>query len=411
VSALTPLSATVPFVDLKTPHAALEDELVEVFRGALRQGRFSGGALVEQFEVEFSAFCGTSACVGVGSGTDALRLALLAAGVRPGEVVLTTPHTFIATAEAITQTGAVPEFVDIEACSGNLAPGALAAFLEGQCRLDPATGRAISGRSGRPVTGIIPVHLYGQMADMDPIMALARRFHLKVIEDACQAHGARYFSRHANGWQLAGTIGDAAAFSFYPSKNLGACGEAGAVTTNNAAIAAAVRMLRDHGQRQKYVHAIEGYNGRLDALQAGLLSVKLRHLPAWTAQRRARARHYDHLLQGLPDVQCLEELPDRQAVYHLYVVRVPEREALQRQLMDAGIETGVHYPIPLHVQPAYAWLGYARGDFPVAEQLAAEVLSLPMFPQLTTEQQERVATTVRRYVHRAHGVQGTGVVP
>jgi dTDP-4-amino-4,6-dideoxygalactose transaminase len=385
----------IPFVDLMTPHEELEEELVGVFRMALRHGRFSGGPMVEQFEADFSAFCGTTSCISVGSGTDALRFALTAVGIQPGEAVITTPHTFIATAEAITQAGAWPEFVDVDARSGNLDPGKLEEFLDKGCRIDAETGRAVSRRSGRMISGIIPVHLYGQMADMDPILALSRRFNLRVVEDACQAHGAMYFSQQDNCWKRAGSIGDAAAFSFYPSKNLGACGEAGAVTTDDETIATKVRMLRDHGQSQKYLHDIEGYNGRLDAMQAGILSVKLRHLPLWTERRRELASRYDQLLEPIAEIARPEELPYGKAVYHLYAVRVRDREALLQVLTRAGIGSGVHYPTPLHLQRAYARLGYAHGDFPVAERMAAEVLSLPMYPQLTHEQQDRVIETLR----------------
>jgi dTDP-4-amino-4,6-dideoxygalactose transaminase len=395
VASMTKNPNSIPLVDLMIPHEELEEELVSVFRMSLRHGRFSGGPMVERFEADFGMFCGATYCVGVASGTDALRFALLAAGVRHGDAVITTPHTFIATAEAITQAGAEPEFVDIDARSSNLDPSKLEEFLEQGCRIDADTGRAISRRSGRIVSGIIPVHLYGQMADMDPILALSRRFHLKVVEDACQAHGAAYFSRQDQCWKTAGSVGDAAAFSFYPSKNLGACGEAGAVTTNDESLAATVRMLRDHGQSQKYLHDIEGYNGRLDAIQAGILSVKLRHLPVWTEQRRERAMRYGQLLQALPEIQRPEELLYSKAVYHLYVVRVQERDALQQRLTQLSIGTGVHYPTPLHLQKAYAWLGYAPGDFPVAERMAAEVLSLPMYPQLTFAQQDMVLEALR----------------
>jgi dTDP-4-amino-4,6-dideoxygalactose transaminase len=350
--------------------------------------------MVDTFEEDFRTFCDTAYCVGVSSGTDALRLALIAAGIRQGDVVVTTPHTFLATAEAITQAGAMPEFVDIDERSGNLDPHQLEIFLDHRCRTETQTGRAISKRSGQPVTGIVPVHLYGQMADMDPILDLARRFNLKVVEDACQAHGALYFSHQNNGWKRAGSMGDAAAFSFYPSKNLGACGEAGAVTTNDEMIATKVRMLRDHGQSQKYIHAIEGYNGRLDAIQAGILSVKLRYLPVWTEQRRACAIRYRQWLQPIPQIVPIEELPYSKAVYHLYVVRVQDRDKWLCDLTQAGIGTGVHYPTPLHLQKAYAWLDYAPGDFPAAERVAAEVLSLPMYPQLRCEQQERVIDTL-----------------
>ena len=399
----------IPFVDLVTPHEELEEELLHVFQTALRSGRFSGGPMVEQFETDFRAFCGTAYCVGVASGTDALRFALLAAGIQRGDVVLTTPHTFLATAEAITQVGASPEFVDIDERSGNLDPHKLAEFLNA-CQIDAETGRAISKRSGRTITGIVPVHLYGQMADMDAILALSRWFNLKVVEDACQAHGAAYFSHQDLCWKQAGSMSDAAAFSFYPSKNLGACGEAGAVTTNDETIAAKVRMLRDHGQSQKYMHDIEGYNGRLDAMQAGILSVKLRHLPVWTEQRRACAIRYGQLLQAIPEITLPEELPYSKAVYHLYVIRVQDRDELQRDLTQAGIGTGVHYPTPLHLQKAYAWLGYAPGDFPVAERAASEVLSLPMYPQLTCEQQDRVVEALQRHFQRLASVRTAGTV-
>jgi dTDP-4-amino-4,6-dideoxygalactose transaminase len=390
----------VPFVDLVMPHEELAAELLHVFQTALRSGRFSGGPMVEQFEVDFGALCGTAYCVGVASGTDALRFALLAVGIQRGDAVLTTPHTFVATAEAITQAGAWPEFVDIDERSGNLDPNKLMEYLNAS-QIDARTGRALSRRSGRTISAIVPIHLYGQMADMDVILALAKAFNLKVVEDACQAHGAAYFSHHEQCWKQAGSMGDAAAFSFYPSKNLGACGEAGAVTTNDATIAATVRMLRDHGQSQKYLHDIEGYNGRLDAIQAGILSVKLRHLPAWTEQRRACALRYGQLLQAIPDMVLPEELPYSKAVYHLYVVRVQTRDALQRALMQAGIDTGVHYPVPIHLQKAYAWLGYVPGDCPAAERAAAEVLSLPMYPHLTCAQQDRVSEALRRYGERA----------
>jgi dTDP-4-amino-4,6-dideoxygalactose transaminase len=399
----------IPFLDLITLHEELEEEMVSVFRTALRHGRFSGGPMVEQFEADFGAFCGTQYCVGVASGTDALRFALLAAGIQRGEAVITTPHTFLATAEAITQAGAWPEFVDIDERSGNLDPNKLREFLENACRIDAGTGRAVSKRSGRVVTGVVPVHLYGQVADMDPMLALARRFNLKIVEDACQAHGASYFSRQHNGWKKAGSLGDAAAFSFYPSKNLGACGEAGAVTTNDETIAAKVSMLRDHGQSQKYMHAIEGYNGRLDAIQAGILSVKLRHLPVWTEQRRQLAGRYDQLLQAIPEITLFEELPYSKAVYYVYAVRVPARDAMQCALTQAGIGTGIHYPIPVHLQEAYAWLGYAQGDLPVAERVATTLLSLPMYPQLTCAQQDRVVEVLRDHLQASAGLRAAGV--
>src|ERR1700687_4755863 len=284
----------IPFLDLVTPHVELEEDLVAAFRGALRTAAFIGGPAVEGFEREFAAFCDARFCVGVGSGTDALRFALAAAGIAKGDCVITVPNTFIATTEAISQVGAQPEFVDVDEQTSTIDVDKLRAFLEHQCERN-ASGQLVSKRTGHPVTGIVPVHLYGHPANMDPIMELAERYNLVVIEDACQAHGAEYFSERNHRWMKAGSMGRAAAFSFYPGKNLGACGEAGAVTTNDKAIATKITMLRDHGQAHKYYHDIEGYNGRLDALQAGLLSVKLRRLGEWNAQRRERAAAYSRL--------------------------------------------------------------------------------------------------------------------
>ena len=272
----------------------MEQELTAIFHQVLHTAGFIGGPMVEEFEKAFAAFCGTSHAVAISSGTDALRFAIMACGVQPGDVVVTVPHTFIATTEAISQAGAFPEFVDIDERTYNMDPEKLREYLEQKCEKDKS-GKLISRRSGRPVTAVVPVHLYGQMVDMDAIQELADRFGLIVIEDACQAHGAEYFSRKQNRWMKAGSMGRAAAFSFYPGKNLGACGEAGAVTTNDATLAKKISMLRDHGQAKKYYHDIEGYNGRLDALQAGLLHAKLAHLAKWNAQRRKHATEYNRL--------------------------------------------------------------------------------------------------------------------
>ena len=384
-------NGNVPFIDLVTPHLELEEELVSVFRSALKTAGFVGGRMVEDFERDFAQFCGTQQCVGVGSGTDALRFALIAAGVQPGDTVVTVPNTFIATTEAISQAGARPDFVDIDERTYAMDPEKLRIYLESECRPDHKTGHVVSKRTGSPVTAVIPVHLYGQMADLDPILDLASQYNLIVIEDACQAHGAEYFSRKEDRWRKAGAMGRAAAFSFYPGKNLGACGEAGAVTTNDPEIARKVRMLRDHGQSRKYLHDIEGYNGRLDAVQAGILRVKLRHLAKWNEHRRQCARRYDESFTDADVSVILPHVPSwSRPVYHLYVVRVADRERVQHELSAAGIGTGTHYPIPLHFAKAYDALGYRPGDFPVAEQAAAQVLSLPMFPRLSPEQQERV---------------------
>jgi dTDP-4-amino-4,6-dideoxygalactose transaminase len=384
----------VPFLDLVTPHLELEGELTSVFHRALASAGFIGGPMVTDFEEAFAQFCGTAFCVGVGSGTDALRFALVAAGVRPGDVVITVPNTFIATTEAISQAGALPEFVDVDERTSSIDAVRLRHYLEQECSRTPGSNRVISKRSNRQVTALVPVHLYGQMADMDPLMVLADEFGLLVVEDACQAHGARYFSRKDQEWKRAGTIGIAAAFSFYPGKNLGACGEAGAITTSNREIANISQRLRDHGQSRKYCHEIEGYNGRLDSIQAGILRVKLQHLEGWNSKRRQNATVYDRLLAAIPEITPPSEAEWAESVYHLYVVRTENRDELMKKLTARKIGTGIHYPIPLHLQPAYKHLGYKPGDFPVTEMLAAEILSLPMYPGLTVEQQELVVEAV-----------------
>jgi dTDP-4-amino-4,6-dideoxygalactose transaminase len=397
----------IPFLDLVTPHVELEEELTAVFHSALRTAGFIGGPVVEEFEKEFAEFCDTRHAVAVSSGTDALRFAIMVAGIQPGEVVITVPHTFIATTEAISQAGAFPEFVDIDEQTYNMSVEMLERYLKEQCTRDKS-GKLISLRSGRRVAAVVPVHLYGQMADMDAILKLAEEHGLVVIEDACQAHGAEYFSAKHNRSMKAGSMGVAAAFSFYPGKNLGACGEAGAVTTNDAELAGKIRVLRDHGQAQKYYHNVEGYNGRLDAIQAGLLRVKLRHLAKWNAQRRERAKKYDRLLAGNVHVTRPDEPSWSKAVYHLYVIRSSDRDGLMSYLTTRGIGTGIHYPVPLHLQKAYAALDYIAGDFPVAESVAAEIVSLPMFPHLTDFQQVRVADEIRTFTSQgARGHENT----
>ena len=390
--------SSIPFLDLVTPHVELEQELTQVFQKAIRTAGFIGGPMVENFEKAFADFCDTEHSVAVNSGTDALRFALTAAGVRPGDVVVTVPHTFIATTEAISQAGALPEFVDIDEKTYNMDPVKLREYLEKRCTTD-ASGKLISQRSKRPVTAVVPVHLYGQMADMDTILELAERFDLIVVEDACQAHGAQYFSRKQNRWLKAGSVGRAAAFSFYPGKNLGACGEAGAVTTNEAGLAAQVRMIRDHGQAKKYYHDVEGYNGRLDAIQAGILHVKLKHLQEWNDQRRARAAEYKKLFEAAGNpVNPVFEPSWSRAVYHLYVVRTNDRNGMMAFMKEQNIGAGIHYPIPLHLQKAYQHLVHQEGDFPICERVAREIVSLPMFPQLRSEQQQEVVQAVAEFV-------------
>ena len=373
----------IPFVDLVTPHVELEEEILGAIRGLLKTGAFIGGPALTEFESEFAKFCGAKYCVGVSSGTDALRFALMAGGIGKGDIVLTVPNTFVATIEAIVQAGAIPEFIDVDPKTFNMDVNALREHV----RTHP----------DKRIKAVIPVHLYGQMCDMDPILAVAEEYGLQVFEDACQAHGAEYFSAKNGQWQKAGSVGRAAAFSFYPGKNLGACGEAGAVTTNDEALAQQIRMIRDHGQNKKYHHLVEGYNGRLDAFQAAILSVKLPHLNDWNKKRRDCFETYEQLLGGFDAVIRPSEPSWSRGVFHLYVVRVTERDEIQNHLTKMNIGTGLHYPVPLHLQAGYSQLGYHAGDFPVTEKLAREILSLPMYPQLGRPQQELVADAILQF--------------
>ena len=382
----------IPFLDLITPHRELETELVEAFREALRAAAFIGGAEVDAFEREFAAYCGTKYSVGVANGTDAVRFALMASGVGRGDAVVTVSHTFIATVEAISQAGAETEFVDIDARTYCMSPDALDEYLAG-CKRDFGTGRPLGARTGKPIKAVLPVHLYGQVADMDAILSVAANYGLVVIEDACQAHGAEYRSVDG-GWRRAGTFGKAAAFSFYPGKNLGACGEAGAVTTDDEHVSKTIKMLREHGQAAKYYHDLEGYNGRLDAIQAAFLRVKLQQLDNWNDRRRAAAVRYTEQLASVPGLTLPFEPEHSRAVYHLYVIRNVNRDALADHLRSQGVSSGLHYPLPLHLQKCYRELGYSTGCLPETEQAAAEILSLPMFPGLSLAQQIRVTAAI-----------------
>jgi dTDP-4-amino-4,6-dideoxygalactose transaminase len=368
----------IPFLDLVAPHAELEEELLDTLRNVLRTAQFVGGPEVESFEKEWAVFCGVGHCVGVSSGTDALRFALMAAGVGRGDTVVTVPNTFIATAEAVSQAGANIAFVDIDERTYNMDPLKLEEYLQNHPQ----------------VKAVIPVHLYGQMCEMEAILDLGKKYGFIVIEDACQAHGAEYLANTGQ-WLKAGSMGIAAAFSFYPGKNLGACGEGGAVTTNDREIAQRVRMLRDHGQAKKYYHEFEGFNGRLDAIQAGFLRTKLRRLALWNEQRRSAAQRYGELLSSVPGLILPSEPFWSKAAYHLFVVRSSRRDEIQNQFRAAGIGSGLHYPVPLHLQKAYAGCGLGPGSFPITEQVAAEILSLPMFPQLTAEQQLHVTAQLQ----------------
>lgn len=387
----------VPFLDLVAAHANIKDQLMAVLDDAVSSGHFVGGAAVEAFEKEYASYCGSSYCVGVNSGTDALRFALIAAAIPPGSLVLTVPNTFIATTEAITQAGALPAFIDVDERTHTMDPRAVEKFLDHECRYNESQGQTTHRKSARVVSALLPVHLYGQMADMDALRDIADAQGLLVLEDACQAHGADYFSQRSNGWSRAGTMSVAAAFSFYPGKNLGALGEGGAVTTDDAAVADTIRMLREHGSATKYYHPIEGYNGRLDALQAGFLSKKLPLLQGWNDARRQCAHRYNKMLGSIPGIVTPFEPAGSRGNYHLYVIQADRRDELQQHVTEHGIGTGLHYPLPLHLQEAYCHLGYSEGDFPVAEAASKRILSLPMFPALVKEQQERVVKSILQF--------------
>jgi len=364
----------IPFVDLKSLHGEIKNELREVFDRVLDNSTFVLGPEVQRFEQEFAAYVGTTHCVALNTGTAAIHLALAALNVGLGDEVITVPHTFIATAEAITAVGARPVFVDIDPVSFTMDPALLEAAISNKTR------------------AIIPVDLYGQVADMDPILEIANHHGIPVIEDACQAHGAEYRGRKA------GAFGIAGCFSFYPGKNLGACGEGGAVTTNDADLAQRIRLWRDHGSSKRYEHIFPGLNMRMEGLQGGVLSVKLRYLDSWNEQRRQAAAIYDKALADSGIVTPTEMNYGRH-VYHLYVVQSDNRNVLRQQLADAGIDSGLHYPTPLHLQEAYRFLGYKEGSFPVTEKVRSRILSLPMYPGIHPDAIERVASELQESCH------------
>src|SRR5216117_1997953 len=377
VSASAKPQMKVPFLDLKAHHAPLIDQFDRAIRKVIESSAFAGGPFVEKFEEEFAAYCGSPYAIGVGNGTDALWLALLAFGIGEGDEVITVPNTFVATAEAIICCKAQPVFVDVDENTFTMNPAELKKSLTARTK------------------AIIPVHLFGQPANMDPILEFARMHGLFVIEDTAQAHGAEYKGRKT------GTLGDAGCFSFYPGKNLGALGEACAVVTNDAELRKQIQVLRDHGQAQKYYHALMGWNCRMDGIQAAVLSIKLRHLQGANLLRREHALQYNHAFSGIDEVATPFEANYARHVYHVYAVRVQERDEVRQHLTEKEIGCAVHYPIPIHLQEACRNLGYTAGAFPVAENLAEEFLSLPMFPELTEAQTEYVA----RCVSEAVGVE------
>ena len=362
----------IPFLDLKTQYLGIKEEIQLAINSVLESNQFVLGSEVHSFEEEFSAYCQVGQGIGVNSGTSALHLALLAAGIGPGDEVITVPNTFVATVAAICYTGARPVLVDIDPQSFNIDVSKIE--------------NAITDRT----KAILPVHLYGQPADMDPIMEIAKKHRLLVIEDAAQAHGAEYRGRRV------GSIGDMACFSFYPGKNLGAYGEGGMVVTNNVTYARTLRVLRDWGAEKKYHHDLIGYNYRLEGLQGAVLRVKLRYLEAWTEARRACAGEYRRLLAD-SKVRVPQEITYARHVYHIFAIRVDDRDSLQAHLLAKGIQTGIHYPIPVHLQKGYAHLGYQKGDFPEAERCAGEILSLPIFPEMTNIQVKEVVDAINAF--------------
>ena len=361
----------VPFLDLKAQYESIREEINAAMQAVVDQTAFAGGPFVARFEEQFSEYCQTQHAMGVGSGTSALWMALLALGVGPGDEVITSPGTFIATAEAISMCGATPRFVDIDDHTYAMSNRQLEAAITPKTK------------------AIIPVHLFGQMADMDPIMEIARTHGLRVVEDACQAHGAQYKGRRA------GSIADAGCFSFYPGKNLGAYGEAGAVVTNDPELAEKIRVLRDHGQQSKYYHSVVGWNARMDGIQGAVLSVKLRYLDQWNQLRREHADQYGRLLADLESITTPDEAEYARHVYHVYAIRTKERDDLIDSLVAKDIRCGIHYPVPVHLQDAYQSLGHRKGDFPIAERCAEEFVSLPMYAELRTEQIEQVCEGIR----------------
>jgi dTDP-4-amino-4,6-dideoxygalactose transaminase len=369
----------VPFLDLKAHHLPMMKEINLAIQEVIETSAFAGGPFVTAFEQDFAAYCDVPHALGVGSGTEALWLSLLACGVGPADEVITVPNTFMATAEAITYCGARPVFVDVDERTYTMNPAALQSALTARTK------------------AIIPVHLFGQPADMDPIVEFAREHGLYVIEDACQAHGAEYNGRRV------GTLGDAACFSFYPGKNLGAFGEAGAVVTRNAELQDKIRILRDHGQVRKYYHSVVGWNCRMDGIQAAVLRIKLRHLERYTELRRTHAAHYDRALSGIGELTVPVHAAWARHVYHVYAIRVNHRDEVMQLLAEKGVGSAVHYPVPVHLQEAYRSLGYQRGTFPIAERCATEFLSLPMFPELTSAQVEIVIETVKEAVAGCDG--------
>jgi dTDP-4-amino-4,6-dideoxygalactose transaminase len=363
----------VPFLDLKIQYKSIKDEIQKALTEVMENTAFAGGPFVSRFEADFATFCGSKYAVGVGNGTDALWVSLIALGIKPGDEVITVPSSFIATAEAISYAGAKPVFVDILDTTYNMDPSLLKKAMT------------------KKVKAIIPVHLFGQPADMDPILEIGAEYGIPVVEDSCQGHGSEYKGKKA------GTLGRTGCFSFYPGKNLGAYGEAGAVTTDDEQLAGKMRTFRDHGQAKKYYHDGIGWNARMDGFQGAVLGVKLKYLAAWNDARRENAALYNKLLSGIPGLVLPVEADYAKHVYHIYAVRVKERDRFISYLGEKGVACGIHYPVPIHLQKAYDFLSLKEGSFPVAEKCASEFVSLPMFPELTQEQIEYTCESIKKF--------------
>lgn len=383
----------VPYMDLKRQYEMIRDEIDRAISETIETTAFVAGAKVKEFEANFARYCGVEHAIGVSNGTGALYAALKAYDIGKHDIVVTSPLTFIATAEAISMTGAEPVFVDIQEESFNISPKKLKEYIKKNCEWSEKKKTLIDNERKARVKAVIPVHLYGQPCDMDELLAIARENHLIVLEDACQAHGAQYKGKKA------GAIGDIAAFSFYPSKNLGAYGQGGMVTTNNPEIAEKVRILIDHGQKERYHHQIEGWNFKMDGFQAAILNVKLNYLDDWNEDRRQNMNYYRELLAGVEKIVLPREMPDRKHIYHVLAARVKDRPAFMEFMKNAEVGVSIHYPVPLHRQDAYQHLGFAAGTFPVAELVSAEVVSLPMFPELTKQEIEYTCDKIREWAN------------
>lgn len=381
----------VPFIDLRRQYLTIKDEIDTAIQQTIESCSFVAGKKVKQFEDNFAEYCGLKHAICISCGTSALYVALKALGIGKGDGVITVPFTFVATVEAITFTGARPIFVDIEKDSYNISVDNVKEYIKKFCEWDSKHKVLVNKKNKLNIRAIMPVHLYGQIADMDEIMGVAEQYNLSVIEDAAQAHGATYKDKKA------GTVGHIGAFSFYPTKNLGAYGQGGAVTTNNTNLSEKMRMFINHGQKEQYCYTFEGWNFKMDGFQAAILDVKLRHLDEWNRKRQQHAQIYSELLKHLNGLTLPKEKPYRQHVYHLYVIRVNNRDALQKYLKSAGINTSIYYTIALHLQDAYNYLGHRKGDFPNAEECGKSVLSLPIFPELTQKEIEYVCENIKKW--------------